>query len=60
MQNDEKPYHPACYKEDFHPCCCICNDYLPEEVGLSACCSEYSMDTSLSDVLRSLDIVESC
>ena len=32
MQKDEQPYHPRCYKEDFHPKCCVCYDYLPEEV----------------------------
>ena len=33
MQKGDNPYHPQCYKQLFHPKCCVCQDYLPEEVS---------------------------
>lgn len=26
-------YHPACHRIEFHPTCCVCGDYIPEEPG---------------------------
>lgn len=27
------PYHPECHRDQFHPRCRVCGDFLPVEVG---------------------------